>query len=202
MIPNALYVVFGGGNDVRDATMLSDIEQSVSNIADIITNLANAGAVDFLVPNLPDIGKTPEAIAGGPAAIAGATALSLGFNGGLASALPGLEAALTINIIPLDVFAFLNGIIDDPGSLGITNTDSACVSGITAVRRPVAIHFLGRHPSHRGRARRAGQFCQRHRAGAGRAVAVCLRTVAAGRCAMSNSLNYLALQRSFCMTAM
>lgn len=146
--PGALYVVFGGGNDVRDATMLSDIEQSVSNIADIITNLANAGAVDFLVPNLPDIGKTPEAIAGGPAAMAGATALSMGFNSGLASVLPGLEAALAINIVPLDVFAFLNGIIDDPGSLGITNTDSACVSGITVCDDPSQYIFWDNiHPT-------------------------------------------------------
>jgi phospholipase/lecithinase/hemolysin len=134
--PGALYVVFGGGNDVRDATTLDDVEQSVSNIADIITDLASAGAVDFLVPNLPDIGKTPEAMAAGPAAMAGATALSVGFNAGLASILPSLEAALAINIIPLDVFAFLNGILDDPGSLGITNTSSPCVSGITVCDDP------------------------------------------------------------------
>lgn len=138
--PNALYVVWGGGNDVRaigqGSHPPSTIASSVSNVAAIITTLAGAGAQNFLVPNLPDIGLTPEAIAGGPAAVAGASFLSTTFNAGLASALAGLEAGLGINIIEVDVYAFLNNTIANAGAYGITNTTGRCFSGVTGVGGP------------------------------------------------------------------
>ncbi|MEQ1801988.1 MAG: SGNH/GDSL hydrolase family protein [Gammaproteobacteria bacterium] len=127
--PNALYVVWGGGNDVRQGS----ITGSVANISSAITALAAAGAETFLVPNLPNIGLTPEAIAGGPATVAGATFLSTTFNAQLAAAIPGLESSLGINIIEVDVFAFLNNVIGNPSLFGITNTNGRCFSGPTGV---------------------------------------------------------------------
>lgn len=126
---NALYVVWGGGNDVRQGS----ITGSVANISAAITALAAAGAQDFVVPNLPDIGLTPEAIAAGPAAVAGATFLSTTFNAQLAAAVSSLETSLGINIIEVDVFAFLNNVIGNPSLFGITNTNSRCFSGSTGV---------------------------------------------------------------------
>ncbi|MDP2324933.1 MAG: SGNH/GDSL hydrolase family protein, partial [Gammaproteobacteria bacterium] len=104
---SALYVVWGGGNDVR----AGNITNSVTNLSAIITSLASAGATTFLVPNLPDIGLTPEAIAAGPAAVFGATYLSTTFNAQLAAAMPALASGLGVNIISLDTFGFLNNII-------------------------------------------------------------------------------------------
>lgn len=127
--PDALYVVWGGGNDVR----LGNIGNSVANIGSIVAALAGAGAERFLVANLPDIGLTPEAQAGGPAAVAGATFLSTTFNAGLAAAIPGWETTYGIDIIELDVFAFLNDVITNPGLYGITNTTGRCYSGTTGV---------------------------------------------------------------------
>lgn len=127
--PNALYVVWGGGNDVRQGS----ITGSVANISAAITALAAAGAQDFVVPNLPNIGLTPEAIAAGPAAVAGATFLSTMFNAQLAAAVSSLETSLGINIIEVDVFAFLNNVIGNPSLFGITNTNSRCYSGATGV---------------------------------------------------------------------
>ena len=127
--PNALYVVWGGGNDVRQGS----ITNSVANISSAITTLAAAGATNFLVPNLPNIGLTPEAQAGGPAVVAGATFLSVAFNGQLIAATAGLRSSLGVNIIDVDVFAFLNNTIANAGALGITNTTGRCYSGATGV---------------------------------------------------------------------
>ncbi|MEO8225715.1 MAG: SGNH/GDSL hydrolase family protein, partial [Gammaproteobacteria bacterium] len=123
--PNALYVVWGGGNDVR----LGNITNSVSNLSAIITSLATAGATNFLVANLPNIGLTPDAVAGGPAVVAGATALSNLFNSQLGAALPGLASGLGINIISLNVFGFLNDAIANAPGNGFTNTTGRCYNG-------------------------------------------------------------------------
>jgi phospholipase/lecithinase/hemolysin len=119
---SALYVVWGGGNDVR----AGNVTNTVANLSAMITSLATAGAVNFLVPNLPDIGLTPDAIAGGPAAVAGATFLSTLVNSQLAAAIPGLISGLSINIISLDVFGFLNNTIAGAPGNGYTNTNQPC----------------------------------------------------------------------------
>ncbi len=130
--PNALYVVFGGGNDVRGG----DVTGSAANIGTVISTLAGAGAQNFLVPNLPDIGKTPEAIAGGPALVAGATFLSTTFNAELAVEIAILEITLGINIIDFDIFSILNDMIANPGTYGFTNTNTACYSGTVGIGGP------------------------------------------------------------------
>jgi len=133
--PNALYVVWGGGNDVR----LGNIGSSVSNIGSIVAALAGAGAQNFMVANLPNIGLTPEAQAGGPAQVAGATFLSSTFNAQLAAAIPGWETTYGIDIIELDVWGFLNNVITNPGLFGITNTTAACFTGTTGVGGPGSV---------------------------------------------------------------
>ena len=130
--PNALYVVFGGGNDVRGG----DVTGSAANIATVISTLAGAGAQNFLVPNLPDIGLTPEAIAGGPGAQAGATFLSTTFNAQLAGEVANLETTLGVNIIDLDIFSITNDMIANPATYGLTNVDTACYDGAVGVGGP------------------------------------------------------------------
>ncbi len=151
--PNALYVVWGGGNDVRNIGQGLNpplaIGNSVSNILGIVSTLAAAGAQNFLVVNLPDIGLTPEAAAGGPIAQAGATGLSVAFNNGLAANLPGLAAGLGINVMTLDAFGFLNSVIANAPGNGFTNTTAPCyVSGPTACANPNEYIFWdGIHPT-------------------------------------------------------
>ena len=151
--PNALYVIWGGGNDIR----AGDPSGAASNIASMITDLANApgGAQTFLIPNLPDIGLTPEAAAAGPAAQAAATGATLFHNNALHNAIVGLRASLGVTIIELDVFGFLNDIIANPAAAGITNTTDACFSGATGVGGPGTVcanpdeyvFFDGIHPT-------------------------------------------------------
>ncbi len=124
--PNALYVIWGGGNDVRDG----DVTGSAANIAAMVTNLAGAGASNFLVANLPDVGLTPEAQGFGPVAAAGATFLSTTHNANLAAEMATLRGSLGVSIFELDVFGFLNDVIAN-NSFGITNTTDACYDGVT-----------------------------------------------------------------------
>jgi len=128
---DALYVVWGGGNDVREAATAADpnavISDSLNNITSIITSLQMAGANDFLVPNSPNLGLTPAATALGPAAIAGFSQLSSGFNMGLTSVVAGLEANLGVNIIDLDIESLLNNVTASPADFGFTNVSDACI---------------------------------------------------------------------------
>ncbi len=127
-----LFIVFGGGNDVR----AGDTSVSVANMSSVITTLAGAGATRFLVPNLPDIGKTPEAIAGGPGVVAGATFLSTTFNTDLAVELASLRASLGVEIIEFDIFSILNNVLANPASFGFTNTNQPCFDGAVGIGGP------------------------------------------------------------------
>lgn len=126
--PAALYVVWGGMNDVRD----NDSASAVSNIASIISDLATAGATNFLVPNLPNMGMTPESLAGGaPGGNAALmTTLTLAHNAALAAELSALSATLTgATVIEFDVFMLVNQILTNPGGFGISNVTEPCWTG-------------------------------------------------------------------------
>ncbi|MGI9284432.1 MAG: SGNH/GDSL hydrolase family protein [Pseudomonadales bacterium] len=129
--PGALYVVFGGGNDIRD---LADdpgsggttVAQSARNISTTVTELNNAGATNFLVVNLPNVGLSPEAQDDGTAAVA--ESLSIEFNELLASNIADTSSMLPVDITSVDFFAILNMLISD-ASFGFTNSTDACWTG-------------------------------------------------------------------------
>ncbi len=130
-----LFVVWGGANDIRDAAATKDagqattiIRDSLTNITDIITSLANEGATRFLVPNLPDLGLTPSAQLAGPLAAGFITQLTEQFNDTLSSTLlPGLEQSLSVDIIDLNIEGLLDDIVADPTNFGLSNVTDACI---------------------------------------------------------------------------
>ena len=82
----ALYVVWAGANDFLHgnlATYPSIISTAVSNLTGAVSNLHAAGATDFLLPLLPDLGATPRANALGPATAGFLTFVSGSFNDAL-----------------------------------------------------------------------------------------------------------------------
>lgn len=136
--PDALYVVWGGGNDVRN----NDDANGPTDIGTIISNLAAAGATNFLVPNLPDIGLTPESLAGlapgGDAALM--TALTLAHNTALATQVADLSAAdPSLNIVLFDVFSIFNMLVADPAAFGFANANAACYEGLLGTGGPGAV---------------------------------------------------------------
>lgn len=63
--PETLYVVFGGSNDLRALVGVEDktagADAAVAEVGSMLRTLIAAGARQLLVPNLPDVGRTPEA---------------------------------------------------------------------------------------------------------------------------------------------
>jgi len=132
---DALYVVWGGPNDLRKAVMAgttdpnAEAQTVADNLAAAIRQLADAGAKIFLVPNLPNLGATPESRVLGPEAIALATDLSIRFNTALMTALDTIEAESNVTIFRLDVFTLLEEAVADPAAFGFTHVTDPCLAG-------------------------------------------------------------------------
>ena len=132
--PNALYAIWAGANDVFQTLQgaaagtipvdqLPTIMQNTAG-AEIqqIARLQAAGARYIVVFGLPNIGVTP-AFASSPANSAAATQLSAGFNTALFAGL----AQNGIRVIPIDAFAILSQVGQNPAAFGFTNTTTpAC----------------------------------------------------------------------------
>jgi len=164
--PNALYTIWIGANDLSDipagstsAQIAADIGTIAGNIDTAIGTLAGAGARNFLVVTVPDLGKTPNAIAGGPLVEAGASALALGLDTTLvngAGPIPSLSflaAADGLKLHVLDTYGLLDGIVANPSHFGFTNVTAPCLVGITVCATPNQFLFWdGQHPTAAGHA--------------------------------------------------
>lgn len=136
----SLFFVWGGANDLF-AALTNDPSMAPAVAAGAVTNLANEigalaaiGAEHFLVPNLPDLGLTPFGLSSGDSA--GLSALSQGFNAGLAFALAQLETNYGLDIREFDAFGFMHEVIDNPGAFGLTNVQNPCFNGATVCANP------------------------------------------------------------------
>lgn len=138
----ALYQVWGGANDIFFLTgtstdpnvLAAGTVAAATTEVKLLGQLQASGAKYVVVYNLPDIGKTPESIAGGPAAEAGGTQLALAFNGVLNAGISQLSNN-GLNVIPVNTFALLNEVIANPSAYGFTNvTQPACGAGSSSVQ--------------------------------------------------------------------
>lgn len=159
---SGLYVLNGGGNDVRQAltfvggggaqaNAFAAMTEAVDNLMNAVGVLAQDGATTFAVSNLPDVSFAPAVQAGGAAAVGLANALVLDFNMKLATEIPVTEAANPgIDITLLDTFSLFNAILAAPGLVGITNTTDPCAlqNGGTGCADPSQYVFWdGLHPT-------------------------------------------------------
>lgn len=139
--PNTLMAIEIGGNDVRDALIAAAlygqdptpyIQNALTSVADSITQLYANGARNFLLLNVPDVGKTPAVLIldqGFPGIAGFADTLSQAYNAGLAQAAQGLSLALPdIDIRILDVYSTLNSVVAQPGAYGFVNVTDACIT--------------------------------------------------------------------------
>ncbi len=131
---NALYTVWGGANDLfaaaaNPAQAQAIVGAAVTGQVGNVMALQNAGARYILVPNVPDLGITPQFRAQGAAGAAAGTALATGYNNGLFSGL----ATAGARVIPVDTFNLLREIVNNPAPYGIRNTTgTACNPQVTA----------------------------------------------------------------------
>ncbi|MCA0239728.1 MAG: SGNH/GDSL hydrolase family protein [Proteobacteria bacterium] len=137
--PNGLYVVVGGGNDMRDArsaaggtdaTRQAAAEAAATNIFNSVAALAAKGAQHVLISTLPNLGNTPEAV------LLGKVAESIDATNRYNAAIAGLEGMLEalfsdLDVMVLDMAAVGQGVIDDAlnnngATYGITNVTAGC----------------------------------------------------------------------------
>jgi len=136
--PSALYFVWGGANDLRDAGAgaAAAIAPAVGNLTTIVSSLYNLGARDFLLPNLPDLGLTAEAVENGLMFAGGATFLSEAFNTNLGAAYTGLASTLIgAKFIYFDVMASQRAVVAGVGTNGFNNVTERCFD----TRNPLAV---------------------------------------------------------------
>lgn len=130
--PSALYVVFAGANNLRDALLGNPLDapaaitNAIGDLHGILTDLIAAGAQTILVPNVPNLGLTPQVAGFGPGAVAFATALTLNFNAALE---PMLNSFTGVTIIPLNTFGFFQELVAHPGNFGLSDVTSRCYTG-------------------------------------------------------------------------
>jgi cholinesterase len=132
--PRALYIVYGGGNDLLAAGGAPDqpalVRAAATAVSGIVADLAAAGASDILVPNLPDIGLTPALRAAGPAAQAAARALTRAYNAALEAELARVAAGhRSARVHRLDVFALAERVVADPAAAGFRDIRQPCRGG-------------------------------------------------------------------------
>lgn len=135
----ALYSVWGGANDlfaaaVAPAQAQAIIGSAVTTQIGLVGTLQAAGAQYVLVPTIPDLGKTPQFLAGGAAGSAAGTQLATAYNTALFNGL----AASGLRVIPLDTFTLIDEVTTNPGTYGFTNaTGTACGAGSSVTCSPL-----------------------------------------------------------------
>jgi phospholipase/lecithinase/hemolysin len=122
---HTLFIVWGGANDVLGALASGTPPQRAIINAALqqtlnIQRLVNAGATQFIVPNLPPLGLTPRLNT--PDTASGATAASALYNSFLATGIQVLRdfyAFRGLKIYQLDTFTLFNQIVASPVSFGL-----------------------------------------------------------------------------------
>ena len=138
--PTALYTVWSGSNDLLNllqdktfatdsqATIATDINQSVTNEVNAVTQLVAGGAATVLVVNVPDLGVIPEVTALGATAEAAATSLALAFNSDLSADLAATNFG-TAKVVIEDAYGLIQNAVANPSQSGLTNVTGSVYTG-------------------------------------------------------------------------
>lgn len=131
---SGLYVVVGGGNDMRDArsqvggddsTRQTAAEQAAQNIEDSVALLASLGARTVMISTLPDLGATPEAFFLGK--VAESSDATARYNAEVMAIEGTLEALFAdLDVIVFDMAGIAADIRANPSAFGFTNVGLPC----------------------------------------------------------------------------
>jgi phospholipase/lecithinase/hemolysin len=132
--PDALYTLSIGANDLLDAIpeyatdpskAIADITAAVHNEMLFLQGLAADGAQNFLILNVPDLGKTPEEA--GDSSIA--SSLSALYDSDLQGSLSALVAADHLSIHLVDTYTLIDAGVADPAKFGLKNVTTPVWTG-------------------------------------------------------------------------
>ncbi len=127
--PNALYTVWGGGNDLLAFDFAAPVG---AQMVEAVGRLQAAGARYVLVPTVPDAGLTPFAISVGGGVPALATSIASTFNTDIFASLS--QAGL--RVIPLNTFQLQQEIVAEASRYGFTNINSPACPGSSLTCTP------------------------------------------------------------------
>ena len=149
--PNALYILEGGGNDILDTTTGSPEALGAEIAAGILESehlLRQAGARNFVIPNLFNVGLLPAGAANAAFAATASTAANKAENEQLA----GEESLPKIHIIRMDVFSLLNSVEKDSTHFGFTNITDPCYTTVVCSDPDHSLFWDTHHPTEFGHA--------------------------------------------------
>ena len=128
---NQLFTIWGGANDFLNGGQTNPLVP-VQNIAQEITTLANAGAKDFLVPNLPLLGQIPAASQLTAAQQQSLNLLSVSFNSALQYEVGQLQNSLGVKIDLVNIQQLFQNVMANPSQYGFTNVTGSAINSSLA----------------------------------------------------------------------
>src|SRR5437763_13006987 len=147
---NALYILWGGGNDLFDDHSTQSAIDTANRVGGLIVRLANAGARNFLVPNVPPLGAVPNSF-GDPTRVLTLNSASAIYrdhlNSVIASSVSGLAGSgITIHVYTFDVWFHMIRVLGQPAHYNFVNTiDSA--QGASGVNPDQYLFWDDIHPT-------------------------------------------------------
>jgi len=139
---NALYVFWGGSNDIFGG---GSPVTAVSNVQGNIATLATAGAEYFLWVNLPPLGEVPENI--NTSSRSALDAASVTYNQAMTDAIAQLKAAHPgITIVTLDAYSLFLLSTQNPALYGYVNVTSPA-QGVSDVNPNTYLFWDMLHPT-------------------------------------------------------
>ena len=149
----SLYVIAGGGNDVRaaataiqggadpTATTVAGAQAFATSALTMVNQLKAFGAQNIIVWNIPDVGKAPAFGSGVGAGAALGSFIAGTFNSALNTALTGSGVRV------FDTFGLIGSIVASPGTYGFGNVTQACGFSGNGCDASNALFWDGIHPT-------------------------------------------------------
>lgn len=150
----ALHVLWAGANDYLGYYFEEPVptappppptqpEETIANLENALRELAEAGAENILVPNLPDLGAIPLAASRGPDVVTTLSNLTQEHNSLLAGTLADFSQFYPdVNLISLDVNQLFEDLTAQPEAYGLTNVTDPCTNTDLSQLNPFPPTFL------------------------------------------------------------
>ena len=142
---NDVVTLWGGANNyfayaaavqanpaAATALITQGVTTTISQLAADTTALINLGARTLIVPNLPDLGLTPNFNTSAQGVALG-DAFSQAHDAALPAEIQMLHAGTGANIIVLNTESLLNNVVANPSLYGFTNVTNACLYTVSCV---------------------------------------------------------------------